>query len=623
MVAYLLVSQISSRVARKPIDSREASSQTAKIEVVKLIKNSRSTQTDFMSQTDVALDTYPIEQCSVGIQVSLCDEDQPAESKYSILPETPSTCNGSLLPADTVVARTTSVVSSSEDSDMEMLLQSAMMSMMTPPTASENENSLFGRGGVEWGVVDDVSGRSPCCNLDRFTTSDTFISGGSIYRTCSEPVPDTITPSGNYWYMGSSDTIGSPLNGVGEDEELVDGTSLYTGGYNPAAGMMMSSSVASMNFESQVVERFRPSNEFQMKAARMITRLSQSVVAWFGTSEASLIPYGSIASGLALENASVDLTLMIPQEILEKWFGSSSSISSPRGGSFEADHIETIPLHQRREYETRVMMKRALMKMVEVWREEQRLTVVQTTGVGGSVSANFSILKLPSVSAIVENIRFEITCNNLYPMFSTRLAKCYNGLSPNGRVRDLILAVKAWHPHGGGFMLTLMALFYCQVSKNLFPSLQALSAERKQWKDPFGSRRCDVSFVESVEGLALVDDESTLSLFVGFVQFYANYWNWYSGVVSVRLGKIVNIDSPEILLRRCPVASGGHLVLAPPTHHHHAEKLRVLHVEDPFDSKRDIGILSSVHATELYKHFQKTYLQSPSSLASSSCFRQQ
>jgi len=102
-----------------------------------------------------------------------------------------------------------------------------------------------------------------------------------------------------------------------------------------------------------------------------------------------------------------------------------------------------------------------------------------------------------------------------------------------------------------------------------------LCPDRQQWKDPFGSRRCDVGFIVNPPISCVFDGFDAASLFIGFIDFYTNYWNWTHSVVSVRLGRAVSVDSPEILLKHIPTDS----CLQPG-----------FHVEDPFDTKKDLGL---------------------------------
>lgn len=547
----------------QPVETAQASIQTEEFKEVKLVMVDAGVQTDTPIRMDRGTTSNAPTVCSLGIQVDISDS---VDSKLDVLPDTPSTCNGSLLQCyeELVAPRTTSAVSSSEGSDVEKLLECAMMSMNSSdekPQTLDN-HSLF--VDIDWGSGSNA--------LERFTTTDSFISGGSIYRTCSEPVPDTFD-SNNYWSYGVSETLGSPLHEISEAYTDPDRSAL----------------------ESRVLSEIRPSGEFQAQSARMVSRMNKSFTGWVSrVSECpvSLIPYGSMASGLILNNGCVDLILTLPIEFMETHF--SGSLSSPK-------NTATIPLHQMREYEMRQMMKKALTRAGEVWEEDLGITIIKQTGVGGTVTSNFGSMKLPSITiATPEGLVYEVSCNNLFPVFSTQLLKSYSGLFPNGEIRDFVLLVKKWASREimqvSGFTLTLLAIFYCQVCRHLFPSLQALSPERRQWRDPFGSRRCDVSFATTCDE---VDTSyvSPIDLFAGFIDFYANQWNWSSGVVSVRLGKIVSIDSPEILLRR-----GSQ------------DKTRTLHVEDPFDSKKDIG----TNANELFKAFQKTYKTADSSLTQ--CF---
>lgn len=183
-LVYHVLEVLSKRRARKSINMVQASIQTVEIEPLKLVTNSIGVQTDRIKKkhawtsTDVVM-SHSVEtqtlysECPLDVEskYSLFPEtptksDTSEDSKFNLLPDTPSTCNGDsfFVVPETAAARTSSVVSSSSASEMDLLLQSAMMSMSAPREA-EDENSLFTN--VEWGG----------CSIDRFTTSDTFISG--------------------------------------------------------------------------------------------------------------------------------------------------------------------------------------------------------------------------------------------------------------------------------------------------------------------------------------------------------------------------------------------------------------------------------------------------------------
>ena len=414
-------------------------------------------------------------------------------------------------------------------------------------------------------------------DVERYTTSDTVVSGGGIYRTLSEPIR-----ASDEWM---------PM--VAESDATSDS--------QPPL-------IAELSALPKMVQ---PSLKFESEVAKAIAEMHKAIVAGITShlgeniaNQINLIPYGSIASGCATSESSVDLVLIVPPDVMALI---ASKTTAPCRTLSNTSSNE-LPLNQLKEFETRLNMKQVLTLVSEILTSSS-FSAVRITGVG-SVSTNFSIVKVPTLSleSCDDSVRFEITCNNLFPLFSTRLIKAYRGVGGNV-LKDFILLVKYWAQSRGilgnasgkmnGFVWSLLAVFYCQSAcLGLLPSLQALCTERQQWKDPFGSRRCDVGFVDdlTVTGQGYLDGIDAGSLFVGFIDFYSNYWNWASGVISVRLGKVVSIDSPEILLKQ--------LTPQPTT-----ERFTRLHVEDPFDSKRDLGLcLNATTGAELRREFTNASL---------------
>jgi DNA polymerase sigma len=315
----------------------------------------------------------------------------------------------------------------------------------------------------------------------------------------------------------------------------------------------------------------RPSKHFVSNVSRLVTEMN-TVVATYLNESASVVPYGSIASNFCLDNTAIDLLVFIPPDVFSSQFGSPGCKNTNQQQS-------EIPLGIVREFEVRQAMRKALARLGELFTVFCGLLLVRITNTVplSSVSCSSRVPVLTMMDP-VSGITFEIVCNSVLPLFSTRLVKAYNSLVPTGELRDFILLVKHWASRrnilGGplsGFAWTLMCIFYCQSCLGIIPSLQALSTERQQWTDPFGSnRRCDVGF-EDEKSLPPVLLPDGVSLFMGFIDFFANYWNWKNGVVSVRLGKLVSNESPEIFIKQTPL-----------------ERCSCLLIEDPFDIKRDV-----------------------------------
>ena len=316
----------------------------------------------------------------------------------------------------------------------------------------------------------------------------------------------------------------------------------------------------------------RPSKQFVSSASRLIAEMT-SVVTTYLDASASVVPYGSIASNLCVDNASVDLMVFIPPNIFDASFGCTS-----RPGQ----HAD-IPIGMLKEYDLRQSMRKALARLGELFTVFCGFYLVKLTNVA-PVSSICVSSRVPVLTMVdpVSGLSFEITCNNVFPLFSTRLLKAYNSLVPTGELRDCVLLVKHWASRRGlvgagpgclsGFAWTVMCVFYCQSGLGLLPSLQSMSCERQQWTDPFGSnRRCDVGFEADCDPVALTGGLDGVALFVGFVDYFANYWNWKNAVVSVRLGRVVHMESAEVFIK-------------PPA----VERAPALIIEDPFDIKRDL-----------------------------------
>lgn len=316
----------------------------------------------------------------------------------------------------------------------------------------------------------------------------------------------------------------------------------------------------------------RPSKQFVSNASRLISEMT-SVVTTYLDASASVVPFGSIASNLCVDNSSVDLLVCIPPAIFDSEF---ASISKP------GQHMD-IPLGSVKEYDLRQSMRKALARLGELFTVFCGFYLVKLTSVV-PISSICVSSRVPVLSMVdpVSGRSFEITCNSVFPLFSTRLLKAYNSLVPTGELRDCVLLVKHWARRRGllgsgpgmlsGFAWTVLCVFYCQSCLGLLPSLQGLSNERQQWTDPFGSnRRCDVGFDESYGPIAMTGGLDGVSLFVGFVDFFANYWNWKNAVVSIRLGRVVHMESAEVFIKP-PVVERGPVMI----------------IEDPFDIKKDL-----------------------------------
>jgi hypothetical protein len=319
----------------------------------------------------------------------------------------------------------------------------------------------------------------------------------------------------------------------------------------------------------------RPSKAFVASVSSLVNEISVTLTRSVDP-DVSVVPYGSIASNLSVDGTRVDLLIIIPLARFESMF------SVPKLGS---QYTREIPLGNIKEYELRQMMRKALSRIGEVLVSDCGFNLVKLTNTA-PVSSIHPTSRVPilTVSDPISNVSFDICCNHIFPAFSTRLLKAYNNLLPSGELRDFVILVKHWARQKGvlstqsvhglsGFSWTLLCVFYCQSAIGLVPSLQSMSTERQQWKDPFGSnRRCDVGFDETCIPVSSGGGFDGASLFIGFLDYLANYWSWDTSVVSVRLGRAIPLDSPESFIRHSGDDVFGGLI-----------------IEDPFDIKKDLA----------------------------------
>ena len=458
------------------------------------------------------------------------------------MPLTPSTVDGpSQILADFASPRLVRLSSATKeeeiefDSDMNAFLMSAMKDVLN--SGDGVDHRPYSRAISTATELSDWEVPS----IDRYEPAAPFdtglVSGGGIYRTLSAPVLEDM-------YCDISSCV------------------------DTATGLQ------------QELARIRPSKQFVSNVSTLIGEITSALMTHLDKS-VSVVPYGSLASNLCLDASTVDLLVVIPMALFEASFAARAS---PSLLSRET------PVGTIKEFELRQSMHRALSKIGELLSAHCGLTTVKLSSVV-SLSAISTHSRVPvlTVRDPVTHVTFDIACNNIFPVFSTRLLKAYNSLVPSGEFRDFVLLVKHWaRRHGlvgasnssgaaagklNGFSWTLLCLFYAQSCLGVMPSLQALCTERQQWKDPFGSnRRCDVSFEENHRLPPIQLDG--VSLFVGFLDYFANYWNWKPAVISVRLCRSASVDSSSVFIRHHEGSGPG----SGPT----------LVLEDPFDIKRDL-----------------------------------
>ena len=445
------------------------------------------------------------------------------------------------------------------ESDMDALLLTTMQEVLSDQTASSvavsDEIKPVGLTRADT-IVSEVSEWD--FDVERYSTKASYaegvISGGEIYRTLSE-------------------------------SSLADFAATY--GAAPATRYNLTPAL-------QVhLKNLRPSKQFVSSVSKLVGEISLALATGLSSKEVAVVPYGSIASNLCVDMTPIDLLVIIPPPAFDALFAKHPG----------AQHSNEVPLGTVMEYELRQSMRRALVRIGKILSSSCGLVTVRVSNVGPKTSmSSGSRMPVLTVSDPISKMAIDISCNNVSPVFSSRLLKAYNGLFPSGELRDFILLTKHWARQRGiltpncvggglsGFAWSLMCVFYCQACLGAIPSLQAICPDRQQWKDPFGSsRRCDVGFVESLEESCSMGGLDGASLFVGFLEFFANYWTWDNLVISVRLGTACATDSPDVFIKKQQHQSN-------------------LCIEDPFDIKRDLAAAAGPHLVRIREEFVESSL---------------
>lgn len=497
--------------------------QTVQTKATPNAKVSVATQTGSQVLSILVLDPVIID--AIDDQPALLEPRTADVSIHDVaaVPPTPSTVDENVLEKPEPLTRLSSATSDEQkqlESDMDALLLTTMQEVLSDQTASSiavsDEIKPVGltRGDT---IVSEVSEWD--FDVERYSTKasygDGVISGGEIYRTLSEP-------------------------------SLADFAATY--GAAPATSNNLATAL-------QVhLNNLRPSKQFVSSVSKLVEEISLALATGFSSEEVAVVPYGSIASNLCVDATPIDLLVIIPPPVFDSLFAKHPA----------AQHSNEIPLGTVMEYELRQSMRRAQVRIGQILSSSCGLVTVKVSNVGAITSmSSGSRMPVLTVSDPISKVAIDISCNNVFPVFSTRLLKAYNGLFPSGELRDFILLTKHWARRRGiltpncmggglsGFAWSLMCVFYCQACLGAIPSLQAICPDRQQWKDPFGSsRRCDVGFVETLEESCSMGGLDGASLFVGFLDFFANYWTWDNLVISVRLGTACATDSPDVFIRQ-------------------------------------------------------------------------
>ena len=142
--------------------------------------------------------------------------------------------------------------------------------------------------------------------------------------------------------------------------------------------------------------------------------------------------------------------------------------------------------------------------------------------------------RVPILRLVMNGIDFDLSVNNMLPVYNTQLIKAYGELEP--RVVDLVREVKRWAKAAGvlgapdghlsSYAWTLLVIYYAQYRG----ALPVLQGEHVQ---PHLIHGCNVAF--GLHPNFRVDETTKLS-FTDFVSFYSKEYDWGRECVSVRTG---------------------------------------------------------------------------------------
>mmetsp|Transcript_21906 Transcript_21906/g.61218 ORF Transcript_21906/g.61218 Transcript_21906/m.61218 type:complete len:571 (-) Transcript_21906:93-1805(-) len=189
--------------------------------------------------------------------------------------------------------------------------------------------------------------------------------------------------------------------------------------------------------------------------------------------------------------------------------------------------------------------------------------------------------KVPILKLKRDGVDCDLSCNNLLPVFNTRLLKAYSEI--DRRIVDLTQAVKAWArskgvhgaPHGNlsSYAFTLMSIFYMQM-RGALPCIQRAAPELQKFYSEGGKKYNVAMDLSSPSG----QKPGVAISFNDFVLFYLTEYVWGdASVVSVRRGVCQGADCYPELKMTLRERVGE------------AEARELLHIEDPFDVCRNLN----------------------------------
>ena len=254
-----------------------------------------------------------------------------------------------------------------------------------------------------------------------------------------------------------------------------------------------------------------------------------------------LTPFGSYESGLSLNIGDIDLCL--------QFFGEKP--------------------------------KKVLKKIARIMRQDGMEQVTSITHA-----------RVPIVKFIdkLSNIPVDISINNSLAIYNTDLLAKYSKI--DSRVRPFVLSVKYWalqrglssavHGTFSSYAWTLIAIHFLQNTNSpILPNLQ--KNDHSDTKTIEGIEY-DVGLHENPKALLTSINNSTVGeLFVAFIDYLTDSWNWEKNVISVRSGKLLS--------RHEKGWNHGKPQLNQAIQDNENRRLGIhcLPIEDPFDHKHDLS----------------------------------
>ncbi|CAE7327156.1 tent2-b [Symbiodinium microadriaticum] len=260
--------------------------------------------------------------------------------------------------------------------------------------------------------------------------------------------------------------------------------------------------------------------------------------------------FGSSVNGFGDETSDIDLVLDVPEEILE----------------------QIVPWSYLRD------LVPATLDYLSDYLVQEGFQVREKV-----LSAKVPILKLT-----IDGVECDLSCNNLLPVFNTKLLSLYAEKDP--RVVEMARRVKTWakkegvhgatNGHLSSYTFNLMVIFYMQQKGGL-PCLQTNADNHPQWYGERSGRKAWNVFIDEAPRaeteLQHHRDAATLRRFAQFLTDDKDF-SWGRDVISIRQGKVLPIDSMcfRELNRRLRDWDDN-----------------LLHIEDPFDISRNLSCVFS------------------------------